>query len=421
MKNTILNILLITSSSLGVIAQNVNIPDANFKAYLVGNAAINSNGDTEIQVNEANSFTGNISCQNQNITDLTGIEAFVAIEGLYCGDNNISSLNVSQNTALTALQCQNNNINSIDVSQNTLLNNFVCLNNNLTSLDLTQNSNLNLLVISDNALTTIDLSQNTGITVFQCSNNSLTALDISNNQSIYSLNCSGNNLTAFNMSNISTSTLTSLDATSNPNLTCIKVDDVAAATATWTNIDPASSFSLNCAILVNSISVIGQGGASAITTLGGTLQMSATVLPANADDNTYTWSVVNGTGSASINSNGQLTAIADGTVDVIATANDGSGVTGSATITISNQSVSVTEQHHNNMFSIYPNPAKTTIGIHTNASINEIQIIDLIGKIVLVQNSNYNNINISDLNSGIYYVKINTPYQTVTKQFIKKQ
>ena len=31
----------------------VTIPDANFKAYLVGNSAINSNGDTEIQISEA--------------------------------------------------------------------------------------------------------------------------------------------------------------------------------------------------------------------------------------------------------------------------------------------------------------------------------------------------------------------------------
>ena len=38
--------------------QNVNIPDANFKAYLVGNILINTNEDTEIQVSEANSFNG---------------------------------------------------------------------------------------------------------------------------------------------------------------------------------------------------------------------------------------------------------------------------------------------------------------------------------------------------------------------------
>jgi hypothetical protein len=38
--------------------KNVNIPDANFKAYLVGNKAININGDTEIQVSEASAFKG---------------------------------------------------------------------------------------------------------------------------------------------------------------------------------------------------------------------------------------------------------------------------------------------------------------------------------------------------------------------------
>ena len=59
--------------------QNVNIPDANFKAYLVGNTVINTNGDTEIQVSEANSFNGNISCGGMNISNLIGIEAFTVL------------------------------------------------------------------------------------------------------------------------------------------------------------------------------------------------------------------------------------------------------------------------------------------------------------------------------------------------------
>ncbi len=42
-------------------AQNVNIPDATFKAYLVGNALINTNSDTEIQLSEATAFAGTIS------------------------------------------------------------------------------------------------------------------------------------------------------------------------------------------------------------------------------------------------------------------------------------------------------------------------------------------------------------------------
>ena len=39
---------------------NVNIPDANFKAYLVGDSAINTNGDNQIQVSEAIAFNDTI-------------------------------------------------------------------------------------------------------------------------------------------------------------------------------------------------------------------------------------------------------------------------------------------------------------------------------------------------------------------------
>jgi uncharacterized protein YjdB len=92
---------------------------------------------------------------------------------------------------------------------------------------------------------------------------------------------------------------------------------------------------------VTSIAVTGQGGASTITTNGGTLQMLANVLPANATNNTVTWSVTPGTGNATISTTGLLTATANGTVTVTATANDGSGVIGTMTVTISNQIVIV--------------------------------------------------------------------------------
>ena len=86
---------------------------------------------------------------------------------------------------------------------------------------------------------------------------------------------------------------------------------------------------------VISISVTGAGGATTITTDGGTLQMSAVVSPADATNQTVTWSVVPNTGSAFISTSGLLTAIANGTVTVRAAANDGSGVYGQLVITIS--------------------------------------------------------------------------------------
>ncbi|MDR4888382.1 family 16 glycosylhydrolase [Fredinandcohnia sp. QZ13] len=90
---------------------------------------------------------------------------------------------------------------------------------------------------------------------------------------------------------------------------------------------------------VTDITVTGEGGATSITTKGGTLQMSVAVTPANADVATVSWSVENVTGKATIDSLGLLKAQGDGTVKVIATAQDGSGVTGSKTITISGQTM----------------------------------------------------------------------------------
>ena len=57
-------------------AQNVNIPDANFKAYLVGNPSINTVADAEISLAEAAAYNATINCSGLEITDMTGIEAF---------------------------------------------------------------------------------------------------------------------------------------------------------------------------------------------------------------------------------------------------------------------------------------------------------------------------------------------------------
>ncbi|MDR2865946.1 MAG: Ig-like domain-containing protein, partial [Methanomassiliicoccaceae archaeon] len=92
---------------------------------------------------------------------------------------------------------------------------------------------------------------------------------------------------------------------------------------------------------VTSITVSGAGGAATITTDKGTLQMSAVVSPIDATNKNVTWSVVNGTGSATISSSGLLAATTNGTVTVRATAVDGSDVYGELTVTISGQTTPV--------------------------------------------------------------------------------
>ena len=67
-----------------------------------------------------------------------------------------------------------------------------------------------------------------------------------------------------------------------------------------------------------SIKVTGAGGVNTVKT-GGTLLMSASVLPANATNKSVVWSVEAGTGTATISQGGLLTAGNAGTVTVKAT------------------------------------------------------------------------------------------------------
>ncbi|MCG2418401.1 hypothetical protein K8089_05145 [Aequorivita sp. F47161] len=79
MKHLLLTLIFL--SSFFASAQIVNIPDANFKnALLNHNPVIDTNGDGEIQVSEAEVVTqlGYLTeLRDKGIENLTGIEAFI--------------------------------------------------------------------------------------------------------------------------------------------------------------------------------------------------------------------------------------------------------------------------------------------------------------------------------------------------------
>ncbi len=223
---TILGLLL----SFLINAQIVNIPDANFKACLVGNSFINSNGDSEIQVSEAVAISGVIDCSHKNIINLTGIEAFINISYLTCNDNQLTSLDVSKNTDLISLDCSNNQLIMLDVSKNNALRNFYCDNNQLTSLNLNKNTDLRNL---------------------NCNNNLLQSLDLSKNNVLMGLNCRYNKLSVLNLKNTNNGALSFMVATNNPNLVCIQVDNIGNANSHtgWTK-DSTAAYNTDCGYLL---------------------------------------------------------------------------------------------------------------------------------------------------------------------------
>jgi Leucine-rich repeat (LRR) protein len=223
MKKTLLAFGFLLLSAIAVNAQNVFIPDANFKAALVANLFINSNADAEIQVSEASVYNGNISVSNLNISDLTGIEAFPLLYELDCSANQLSTLDLTSNAGLVRLTCYNNLLNSLDLSSNTileylycsnnlnmvnlnvnslnLLRSVTCDNNQLSNLDLTTNDSLNYVNCSNNNIVNLDVNSNLALQTLNCSSNQLTSLDISNNYKLQFLDCASNNLSSIDLSN----------------------------------------------------------------------------------------------------------------------------------------------------------------------------------------------------------------------------
>lgn len=144
-----------------------NFPDEAFREYL---KKFDINHDNKLASAERN--VTEISVINQNITTLKGIEYFRKLKTLSCSDNQLTSLDVSRNSALQWLSCYKNKLTSLDVSKNTNLTLLYCDSNQLTSLDVSQNNKLEKLYCSENQLTSLKLSP-TAVTTLEANGNKI--------------------------------------------------------------------------------------------------------------------------------------------------------------------------------------------------------------------------------------------------------
>ena len=186
----------IAVQSAGVTIDNTNFPDANFRTVV---KKFDTNQDSSLSDTEI-AAVKKINCSNKGITNLKGIEYFTSLNILWCTDNQLTALDVSENTALTKLNCCFNKLTSLDVSKNTALTILECHVNRLTSLDVSKNTALTELNCSINKLTALDVSKNTALTELYCNDNQLTSLDVSKNTALTGLKCRNNQLTVLDVS-----------------------------------------------------------------------------------------------------------------------------------------------------------------------------------------------------------------------------
>lgn len=237
MKSKLL-LLAFISLAFSAYAQETYVPDAIFENYLethslsgdivaLGDPTSMGNGianDSYVTTSNINSV-GVLYLSNLGISDLTGIADFTDLQVLYCDYNELTELDLTQNSALSSLNCSYNE---------------------LTTLNLYYNYYLYFLECHNNQLITIDVRQSYNLTYLSCFNNEIIGLDLSSNMGLQTLYGYNNDLYSLKIKNFNNTSILNFDVTNNLNLSCIDVDDEDYSTANWTDIDATAVFSEDC-------------------------------------------------------------------------------------------------------------------------------------------------------------------------------
>ena len=212
----------------------------------------------------------------------------------------------------------------------------------------------------------------------------------------------------------------------NPNESYTRVPDLTGnfiqhGDTTTALFSPGTMFDgtpFSTSYVVETVTVSSVAGAS-ISTQGGTLQLSANVTPNFASDTTLTWSVAVGSNVASVDPIGLVTALNNGSVWVSATSNDGTNISDSIEITVSNQNIGLTESSRNSL-KLYPNPAANYISLNTTGmQIDEISLYHITGTLIRVVEGDAENIAIGNLSAGSYLLVVKSGNESSTLRFQK--
>lgn len=174
-----------------VAIDETNFPDANFRTFV---STKDTDSDGFLSQSELDAVTV-IDVYGKNITNLKGLELFKNLDTLRCSNNQLTTLDVTKNTALESLDCGNNQLTALDVRNNPELISLNCSNNQLSALNVSKNLELTSLNCSKNQLTYLHMGENEKLEELDCSNNQLTLLSVSASDKVTNLKCDNNQLT----------------------------------------------------------------------------------------------------------------------------------------------------------------------------------------------------------------------------------
>jgi len=288
MKTKLLSVVIICLN-FSLNAQNTYVPDDNFEQYLIELGVDSGPLDDYVlteSIDTITHLTFEINSYNPEI--ITGLQDFIALEYFQFNNNiqfnsldfsnspnlkyinlsngsHLTNINITQNLRLKYLNIYNSDINTLNINNNdSLLYLSVLANQQLSSLNISNNLQLETFRINNSDFnidishlsdlkhikytSALDLSQNLKLESVEAIGANLQTLDLSHNTLLTHINLKFNELTYLNVQNGNNSNILDVDfkINSNPNLTCVMVDDPYFSSQNWFQLDPQSYFSNFC-------------------------------------------------------------------------------------------------------------------------------------------------------------------------------
>ena len=174
----------VTDGLVPVKITSSTFPDPNFRSYV--SSAFDKDKNGTIDADEL-LVARNVWCNNMGIKSLQGIEYLTELRGLYCMDNQLTTMDLSKNQHITGVWCSGNLFTSLDFSSTPTLQWVYCYDCQLTSLNVAQNPEMSYIECNSNPLKKIDVSHNPVLEHLMCGDCDLTELDLSHNPNMQHL------------------------------------------------------------------------------------------------------------------------------------------------------------------------------------------------------------------------------------------
>lgn len=194
-----------------------HFPDEAFRK-VVSQYDTNKNGTLET---DEIKYVINIHCEEMNVKSIKGVEYFFALQGLWCMDNQITSIDLSHNRYVTGVWCSGNQLTELDFTDNPELLWVYCHDNKIRSLNVSNNPKLAFIECNTNPMPILDVSHNPELEHLMCGSCELKELNLGNCPKLAHLDAFRNKLTSLDVTKCPK--MKRLDIWDNPGLKSIDI------------------------------------------------------------------------------------------------------------------------------------------------------------------------------------------------------